>query len=218
MAMTTIENSSAVASPATDPATDLATSPVGPPAGPAQPRLGIDIGRVIIDGGSHPAGGDTAFLHGDEATMLATPEIPGAVEVIRALVTAFEGRVWLVSKCGPRVQGRSERWLLAHDFYGRTGLMPSHVRFCRTRPDKRIHCVELHLTHFVDDNREVHRAIRGSVRHQYLFGVSSAAMPGVTPTPTWAVAGDLIIGTLSRASGGGRSSAVPGTHPRRGVE
>ena len=24
------------------------------------PRLGIDIGRVIIDGGSHPDGGDTA--------------------------------------------------------------------------------------------------------------------------------------------------------------
>jgi hypothetical protein len=40
------------------------------------PRLGIDIGRVIIDGSSHPEGGDAAFFQGDEATMLATPEWP----------------------------------------------------------------------------------------------------------------------------------------------
>jgi len=43
-----------------------------------EPRLGIDIGRVIIDGSSHPVGGDTAFFQGDEGVMLATPEMPGA--------------------------------------------------------------------------------------------------------------------------------------------
>ena len=78
-----------------------------------EPRLGIDIGRVIIDGSAHPDGGDTAFFAGDEATMLATPEMPGAIEAIAALADAFGYRVWLVSKCGPRVQERSRRWLAA---------------------------------------------------------------------------------------------------------
>jgi hypothetical protein len=44
-----------------------------------EPRLGIDIGRVIINGPAHPGGGDTAFFSGDEATMLATPEIDGCM-------------------------------------------------------------------------------------------------------------------------------------------
>jgi hypothetical protein len=89
-----------------------------------EPRLGIDIGRVIIDGSAHPDGGDTAFFAGDEATMLATPEMPGALAAIARLVTRFDGRVWLVSKCGPRVEARTRRWLAGHDIAGRTGLAP----------------------------------------------------------------------------------------------
>src|SRR5260370_6150547 len=135
-----------------------------------QPRLGIDIGRVIIDGSSHPAGGDTAFFSGDEATMLATPEMPGSVAAIARLVTLFAGRAWLVSKCGPRVQGRTLRWLDAHDFYRRTGVPRDNVLFCRARPEKRAHCEALGLTHFIDDHPEVHAAIRGAVDHQYFFG------------------------------------------------
>src|SRR5258706_15639415 len=118
-----------------------------PPAGRAthdggmtqqrEPRLGLDIGRVIIAGDSHPRG-DTAFFEGDEATLLATPEVPGAVDAIAALVSRFGGRVWLVSKCGPRVQARTLRWLDGHDFYRRTGISPELVRFCRARADKRL--------------------------------------------------------------------------------
>lgn len=141
-------------------------------------RLGIDIGRVIINGPAQPAGGDTAFFEGDEATMLATPEMPDSVPVIARLVGHFEGRVWLVSKCGPRVQARTLRWLGAHDFYRRTGLPPSHVEFCLARPDKRLHCQRLALTHFVDDHPEVHAAIRGVVTHQYFFGPQPGPVPG----------------------------------------
>ncbi|OLE24567.1 MAG: hypothetical protein AUG44_18770 [Actinobacteria bacterium 13_1_20CM_3_71_11] len=70
------------------------------------PALGIDIGRVIIDG---PADSrrDTGFFHGDEAAMLATPEMPGAFDTIRRLVDRFDGRVWLVSKCGRRAEKRA---------------------------------------------------------------------------------------------------------------
>jgi hypothetical protein len=167
------------------------------PNGGREPRLGIDIGRVIINGPAHPGGGDTAFFAGDEETMLATPEMPDAVEVIARLVRRFEGRVWLVSKCGPQVQARTLRWLDAHDLYRRTGLPRDHVRFCRTRPDKRTHCEELGLTHFVDDHPEVHAAIRGTVDHQYFFGPQPAAVPDYGQhAPTWVETERLIEATL----------------------
>jgi hypothetical protein len=149
-------------------------------------RLGVDIGRVIIDGPAHPGGGDTAFFSGDEATMLATPEVPGAVDALAELADRFAGRVWLVSKCGPRVEQRTRRWLAAHDLFARTGIPPDHLRFCRQRPEKRGHCLALELTDFVDDHPEVHAAIRGVVHRQYLFGPQRRPAPDyVIPTPTW---------------------------------
>jgi hypothetical protein len=167
------------------------------PSRTRQPRLGIDIGRVIIDGAAHPAGGDTAFFAGDEAAALATPEMAGAVPAIARLVARFEGRVWLVSKCGPRIQARTLGWLGAHDFYRRTGLPPGNVVFCRTRPDKRVHCERLALTHFVDDHPEVHAAIRGAVEHQYAFGPQRRPVPGYArPAPTWSDVERLVRRTL----------------------
>jgi hypothetical protein len=95
-------------------------------ASPRQPRLGIDIGRVIIAGSS------------------------------------------------------------SHDFYARTGLPPDHVRFCQARTDKRAHCLDLGLTHFVDDHPEVHAAIQGAVERQYFFGPQAQPVPGYgTHTLTW---------------------------------
>jgi hypothetical protein len=160
-------------------------------------RLGIDIGNVIINGPAHPGGGDTAFFQGDEATMIATPEMEGAVPAITRLTALFEGRAWLVSKCGPRVQARTLRWLDGHDFYARTGLPRDQVRFCRTRPEKRPHCEELGLTHFVDDHPEVHAAIRGAVEYQYFFGPQQSPVPdwGIH-APTWADAERLITASL----------------------
>jgi hypothetical protein len=167
-------------------------------AGAREARLGIDIGKVIINGPAHPGGGDTAFFTGDEATMLATPEMDGAVPVIAGLVPRFGGRVWLVSKCGPRVQARTLRWLAGHDFYRRTGVPPEQVRFCLARPDKRQHCLELGLTHFVDDHPEVHAAIRGTVDHQYFFGPQRQPVPGYgIHAATWADLDGLIRATLT---------------------
>lgn len=152
-----------------------------------EPRWGIDIGRVVIDGSAHPHGGDTAFFTGSEQVMLATPQVPGAIETIARLVPLFDGRVWLVSKCGPRVQQRSLRWLAHHRFFERTGIPADHVRFCLRRPDKRTISAELGLTHLVDDRPDVHQAVRDVVAHRYLFGPQR---PGVRApalrTPTWA--------------------------------
>jgi hypothetical protein len=129
--------------------------------------------------------------------MLATPEMDGAFGAIARLTEAFAGRVWLVSKCGPRVQARTSRWLQAHDFHHRTGIPAANVRFCRARADKRLHCLELGLTHFVDDRPDVHAAIRGAVRFQYFFGPQPHPVPASgTHTATWADAERLIIGSL----------------------
>jgi len=145
----------------------------------------VDIGRVIIGGGG--PGGDTAFFDGSEEDMLATPEVFDALPTLARLVDAFGGRVWLVSKCGPRIQARTLAWLAAHDVHRRAGLPREQVRFCRRREDKRAHCLNLGLTHFVDDHPEVHAAIRGAVDHQYLFGPRRRPVPAhVVHTPAWA--------------------------------
>jgi tRNA(Leu) C34 or U34 (ribose-2'-O)-methylase TrmL len=171
--------------------------------GGREPRLGIDIGRVIIDGSAHRGGGDTAFFTGHEAAMLATPEMPGAVETIARLVARFDGRVWLVSKCGDRVRARTLRWLAGHDFAARTGVPADHVRFCRTRKDKRRHCLELGLTHFVDDHPEVHAAIRGAVEHQYLFGPQRRPVQHARHAATWADVERLVRESLAGADRAG---------------
>src|SRR5687768_1268226 len=151
-------------------------------------RLGVDIGRVIIGGGTVPGSSDTQFFSGDTARMLATPAVPGAFDALARLVPRFE-QVWLVSKCGERVQRHTRQWLDHHDFAARTGIPRDHIRFCLKRPDKAGHCAELGITHFVDDKPDVHRALDGVVPYRYLFGPQRTPPPaGVQPTLTWAAA------------------------------
>ncbi|MGW4940301.1 hypothetical protein ACWEOZ_01740 [Actinoplanes sp. NPDC004185] len=150
-------------------------------------RLGVDIGRVIIGGGA-PGGHDTQFFSGDTARMLATPAVPAAIDTLARLVPLF-GQVWLISKCGERVQRHTRQWLDHHDFAARTGVPGDHLRFCLRRPDKAVHCAQLGITHFVDDKLDVHRALRGVVPHRYLFGPQRTPPPDwVEHTPTWAAA------------------------------
>jgi hypothetical protein len=149
-------------------------------------KLGVDIGRVIIDGAHHPEGGDTAFFTGDTARLWRTPAMADVFDVLPRLVDHFGGRVWLVSKCGDRVAGRTRSWLEHHRFAERTGIPLDRVRFCRRRVDKAVHCAELGITHFIDDRPEVHEALNGIVAHRYLFGRQAGATPpGLVPTLNW---------------------------------
>ena len=145
------------------------------------PALGIDIGRVIISPVDE-SGADTQFLNGSEAEAMATPASPGALAAIADLWTLFQGRVWIVSKCGPRVQARSRRWLVHHGFHTQTGVPQEHLRFCRERRDKAIHARQLGLTHFVDDRADVLRHLEGLVEHRFLFGPQRKAVP---PWAVW---------------------------------
>lgn len=130
-------------------------------------RIGIDIGRVIITGDQ--PGGDTNFIGGSMDDVLRTPAVPGAFDAIARLMRLFGGRVWLVSKCGHRVEEKTRRWLEHHRFFALTGVTEDHMRFCRERPQKRDHAVDLGLTHFLDDRRDVLDHLEGAVPHLFLF-------------------------------------------------
>ena len=150
-----------------------------------EPRIGVDIGRVIINGD----GPDTAFLGHDEVKALRTPAVSGAFEAVAELVRRFDGRVYLVSKCGAKIQARSLAWLDHHGFWAATGVDRAHVRFCKERRDKANHARQLALTHFVDDRFDVLTHLVGLVDRMYLFGPQrrrSESLPGMLSTPRWA--------------------------------
>jgi len=150
-----------------------------------EPVLGVDVGRVII--APSDGAGDTSFLHGSDEAALSTPPTDGCLESLARLNRAFEGRVWIVSKTGPRVAARTQRWFAHHRFFEQTGIDSRHVRFCRERHQKRDHCFEHAVTHFVDDRMDVLRHLLGMVPALYLFGVAWAdrVHPGVQAVPTW---------------------------------
>jgi len=146
----------------------------------SEPRIGIDIGRVImapVKGGK----ADTSFLSGGLEKALATPPSPGAFVGVRSLVSAFGGRAWLVSKAGPNVQHKTKQWLRHWDFYGETGLPREHLRFCLERSQKVGHCRQLKITHFIDDRLDVLEHLHGSVAKLYLFG----EQPSLDEVPDW---------------------------------
>jgi len=161
-------------------------------------KLGIDIGRVLISPDAHGTRGDTSFIGGSIQDALDTPPYDGMMDVVPSLVRLFRGRVWLVSKCGPRVQEKSRLWLRHHRFFERTGMAPENLRFCLERPQKADHCAQLGITHFIDDRLDVLQCLEGVVPHRYLFGPQkNAGTPhGVVAVPSWNEALPLIQQSL----------------------
>jgi len=159
--------------------------------------LGVDFGRVINDASSHPSGDDTSFLQGSDDEMLATPAMKGAIDSLTRLVLSFDGRVWIVSKAGPRIQDNTERWLAHQDFFVKTGMPPSNLRFVRRRVEKVGQCQQLGITHFVDDRVEVIEALTGVVPHRYLFGPQDRPSPqDAIGVLTWDLAEAAILNDL----------------------
>lgn len=164
-----------------------------------RPRLGVDIGRVIFGTADIGGDADTTFLSGGEAEAMATPAAPGVFDALARLTEAFEGQVWLVSKCGPRIQARSRRWLHHHRFFDRTGIKEEHLRFCRERHEKRQHAEELGLGFFVDDRTDVLRHLVGLVPRLYLFGhqkPASAPLWDARPVLDWSEAEPALLEDL----------------------
>lgn len=155
-----------------------------------EPRLGVDVGRVIIAGD----GPDTSFLGVSDDDAMRAPAMEGAFESLARLVALYEGRVWLVSKCGERVQQRTRRWLAHHGFFEATGLRQDRVRFCRERREKAPICAELRVTCFVDDREDVLAAMAGVVPTRILFGAHAARGAEIVPAPDWATAEAIASG------------------------
>jgi hypothetical protein len=155
--------------------------------------LGVDVGRVIIAPGA--GAGDTSFIGGSEEAAMRTPEMPGCFDALARLCERFERRVWIVSKAGPRVAARTMRWFEHQRFFARTGICPEQVRFCRERAQKRDHCVEHHITYFVDDRCDVLDNLRGVVPGLFLFGATRAPT-GMRAVPSWQAAQRAIVSAL----------------------
>lgn len=145
-----------------------------------QPRIGIDIGRVImapIKGGK----ADTSFLDGSLDSAMQTPPSPGAFEGVKTLVNQFAGQAWLVSKAGETVQRKTKHWLRHWDFHNVTQLPQTNVRFCLKRNEKNHHCKQLKINFFIDDRLDVLKHLRDTVPHLYLFG----EQPKLNDIPEW---------------------------------
>jgi hypothetical protein len=164
----------------------------------SEPRLGVDIGRVIIEGD----GPDTSFVGGSEEEALRAPEVRGAFEALTRLRPHFGGRIWLVSKCGKRVEARTRLWLARRRFFETTGIDAEHLVFCRARPEKAPICEALGITCFVDDRWDVLAAMAGVVPHRILFGAEVAPEGGVIPAATWERAESRILSVSSHQAGG----------------
>ncbi len=152
----------------------------------APPRLGVDIGRVLIAPVDPVSGADTEFLNGDDRRALLTPPSPDAFDVLRELTARLDGAVWLVSKAGPRVQALTRRWLERWRFFALTGVKPGNLHFCRERHEKAAYARRFGFTHFVDDRHDVLAPMRGLVPNLLLFGVQRGASPPyVRHVMTW---------------------------------
>ena len=165
--------------------------------GPREPRLGVDIGRVIIAGD----GPDTSFIGGSDEEALRAPEMPGAFEALAALHAHFGGKVWLVSKCGPRIQARTRQWFQHRRFFETTGIAPENLFFCRTRPEKAPICEKLGITAFVDDRWDILTSMVGIVPHLFLFGRSDAPGPQAQPVSSWEQARRAICEAVDSQTG-----------------
>lgn len=112
--------------------------------------LGVDCGNVILCQGN------------------GTP-VAGAFDALRAIVQSgtFES-VYIVSKCGQRMQENTLKWLLELNFWNHTGIPDTNIRFCREFWQKEPICRELGITHFVDDRPNVLNCLT-SVEHLYAF-------------------------------------------------
>jgi hypothetical protein len=129
-------------------------------------RIGIDFGGVIVRNLHEDTAEDTSL----QSSSGSDAARAGAFDAIRQLCSACDGRVWILSKAGPRMQERTLSWLQSVDFFSCTLMQPDHVRFCLQREDKETICRNLEITHFIDDRVHIMQILRGVVPHLCLFG------------------------------------------------
>lgn len=138
-----------------------------------QPKLGIDIGGVIIDH-SNRTSGNSFFGENFLKSTIATDSF----DRIRDLYDCFGKQVYLVSKATIENQNKTESWLVHNNFHTRTGIEKPNVFFCREHIDKKTICQNLGLTHFIDDKLKVLQYLIGHVPNLYLFSPEEEDIQG----------------------------------------
>lgn len=141
-------------------------------------RLGVDVGGVIIG-----ADNDTTMF---TKNYLDAKPVAGAFEALAILRERFLGQMYIVSKAGPEMQEKTQKWFLHHDFYGKVGMSAGDVFFCRERADKAPICKRLSVTHFIDDRADVLSYLVPLKIKTYWFGQARVlSMPGIRCVKTW---------------------------------
>ncbi|MEE9329718.1 MAG: hypothetical protein V3V30_06230 [Parvularculaceae bacterium] len=150
--------------------------------------LGIDIGGVIIQKEKHAS--DTSFFSDN---FLNTPAVEIAFATIGQLCAQRYGQeIYLVSKCGPKIEAKTNQWLNHTGFYAATGVLPNNVHFCRERSDKAPICAALGVDCFIDDRTDVLRAL-DSVKTRLLFGAQHEASSPLKTVKDWHEVRDLLL-------------------------
>ena len=144
-------------------------------------RLGLDFGGVIA-----PAAGATGRVSAVSVEKLQPME--GASDGIRKLSSAFEGRIWLISKASPDTESWTRAWLRHHGLVGSGGIPVENLVFVRDRSAKRDECRLRGITHFVDDRPDNLELLRGTVAGLYLFAAAGSRLAdvvGLTQVSDW---------------------------------
>ncbi|OJJ16072.1 hypothetical protein BKI52_35475 [marine bacterium AO1-C] len=108
--------------------------------------IGIDIGRVIISGDT-----DIPNQFFSEDYLSVSPVTQAFMAIQQIVETYTPQNVHLVSKCGEQTQQRTLQWLTHHQFFEKTGVIPTQVWFCRERHEKRSICEAQNIRTFIDD-------------------------------------------------------------------
>lgn len=137
------------------------------------PRLGVDIGRVIL---ANATDVDSGIF--SSSRYLEADFNDGAIEALGQIASdpRWDG-VFLVSKCGPVVQERTLEVFEHNGFFERTGILRPNVHFCRTIAGKAPIAAALGLTHFVDDKRAVLDSLPKTVVSRLQFYEDPYEMP-----------------------------------------
>ncbi len=93
----------------------------------------------------------------------------GAVEALYLLSEMrFGPRIHLISQCDEETERTRWAWLRARGFFARTGVLPDHVHFCREPWQKAKVCVDLAVSHFVENRIAAMKHVN-SVPNLYLY-------------------------------------------------
>lgn len=165
-------------------------------------RLGVDVGGVLLGASTDDSERDTTFLSAPDHVAVSLPPVAGAFETVREAVRVTGGQVFVVSKCGARIEKLTRAWLEHQRFFERTGVTREQLEFVRTRPDKRVVACRLGLTHFVDDREDVLRSMVGLVPSLVWFGAGARSTGELVPGRDWVAAARLLVGRTAAEQSG----------------